>query len=74
MGRRIVVGNNDVLVVGGLELDGDVLRSIIDADRRLLWTFVKEPSGDVRPVCYSEEQVVWLTARDLARDEAPNEV
>ena len=38
---------------------GDVLRSIVDPSRRLLWAFVKQ-GNDVRPVCYSEDKVIWL--------------
>ena len=57
--RRIIVRRDDLLIVNGMELDGDVLRSIVDPSRRLLWAFVKQ-GNDVRPVCYSEDKVIWL--------------
>lgn len=65
--RRIVVRKTDVLVVNGVELDGEVLRSIVDPERRMLWSFAKRENGDVIPTCFSEEQCIWLTEGDLAR-------
>ena len=68
MRRRIVVRKDDVLIVNGMELDGEVLRSIVDPDKRLLWAFVRE-GGDTRPVAYAEDRVIWLTDEDLVRKE-----
>ncbi len=73
-GRRIVVRRDDVLVVGGLELDGEVLRSIVDPTRRLLWCFVRSDQGDVQPIALDETRVIWLTDGDLVREEMPNDV
>lgn len=73
MGRRLVVQSDDVLVVGGLELDAGVLRAMLKTNKRLLWAFLRE-GDDVRPVAYSEAQVIWLTDKDLERRELPSAV
>jgi hypothetical protein len=70
-GRRITVRKDDVLVINGLELDVATLREMLSAKRRVLWAFVRQ-GGDVRPVCYDETRVIWLTEEDLER--SPNEV
>jgi len=64
--RRIVVRKDDVLVVNGLALDGEVLKDMMDPSKRLLWAFVRE-DGDVRPVAYAEDRVIWLQDDDLVR-------
>ena len=66
--RRLVVSKDDVLIVKGMELDADVLSEMISGDRRLLWYFLKNKDGDVRPICISEDQCIWLTSDDLIRD------
>lgn len=66
--RRIVVRKDDVLIINGMELDGEVLKSIVDPSKRLLWAFQREGS-DIRPVCFSEDHCVWLLESDLARNE-----
>jgi hypothetical protein len=73
--RRIVVRKSDVLVVNGYELDAAVLQSIVDPERRLLWTFTRSADGgNIQPTAYSEERVIWITDDDLARREIPNAV
>jgi hypothetical protein len=57
--RRIVVSADDLLVVNGMELDGEILKAIVQPDKRVLWAFVRK-GGDVRPVAYTEQQVIWL--------------
>ena len=71
--RRIVVRGDDVLIVEGVEIYADVLKAIVDPDKRLLWTFVREADGSaIRPVAYSEERVIWLQDDDLHRQELPS--
>jgi hypothetical protein len=68
--RRVVVHEDDVLIVGGLELDAAVLRAIVDPDRRLLWTFIRgDDDGSIQPLALSEDKVLWLTPSDLERKE-----
>lgn len=62
--RRIVVRKDDILVVNGIELDGDILREIVKPSNRLLWAFVRQ-GDDVRPICFSEEHCIWLLESDL---------
>lgn len=62
--RTIVVRKDDILVVNGMELDGAILKEIVSPSKRLLWAFVKN-GDDVRPVCYSEDRVIWLSEEDL---------
>ena len=64
--RRIVVRKDDVLVVNGLVLDGEVLKDMMDPSKRLLWAFVRE-DGDVRPCAYDETKVIWIQSEDLVR-------
>jgi len=71
--RRIVVQKDDVLIIGGVEIDAEILREIVNPTKRLLWAFVKK-DGDVMPVAYSEAQCIWLSDDDLVRTEAPNDV
>jgi len=64
--RRIVVRKDDVLVVNGLALDGEVLKDMMDPSKRLLWAFVRK-DGDVQPCAYAEDRVIWLQDEDLVR-------
>jgi ABC-type Zn uptake system ZnuABC Zn-binding protein ZnuA len=65
-GRTLVIRSDDVLIVNGYELDGEVLKAIVSPDKRLLWAFIKK-DHDIRPVAYSEDKVIWLTDEDLVR-------
>jgi ABC-type Zn uptake system ZnuABC Zn-binding protein ZnuA len=58
--RTIVVRKDDILVVNGMELDGAILKEIVSPSKRLLWAFVKN-GDDCRPICFSEDQCIWLT-------------
>ena len=64
--RRIVVRKDDVLIVNGLALDGEVLKDMMDPSKRLLWAFVRK-DNDVQPCAYSEEHCIWLQDSDLER-------
>ena len=72
--RRVVVHKDDVLVIGGLELEASILAAMLEPGKRLLWAFIHE-GGDVRPAAYSEDQCIWLEPADLdRRKELPAEV
>ena len=72
-GRRLIVRDGDVLVLGGWELPVTVLRAVIEPSCRLLWAFVKSEQGSaIQPVAYDEERVIWLEEGDIER--APDEV
>jgi hypothetical protein len=47
-----------------MELDAAILREIVTPSKRVLWAFVKQ-GGDIKPVCYSEAEVIWLTEREV---------
>ena len=72
--RRIVVQKDDVLIIGGVEVDAEILREIVNPQKRLLWYFIRRDNGDCQPVAVSEDQCIWLTDDDLVRTEAPNDV
>jgi hypothetical protein len=69
--RRVEIGKNDLLVLDGTELDAGTLYDIINptSKRRALWAFIKNDDGDIRPVCFTEDRVIWLQDSDLARTE-----
>ena len=72
--RRLVVHKDDVLVIGGLELEASILAAMLEPGKRLLWAFIHE-GGDVRPAAYSEDQCIWLEPAYLdRRKELPAEV
>lgn len=68
--RHIVVRKSDVIVIGGFEIDGEVLRTIVNPDARTLWAFIKK-DDKVQPVAYDEQRVIWLEETDLERVDAP---
>lgn len=75
MRRRLVLHSDDVLIVGGLELDVTVLMAILNADSRLLWAFIKSEDGEgIQPIAISEERCIWLLPGDLERKELPSAV
>ena len=65
MGRYITARKGDTLVVGGHEVDVAVLEEIMKPDKRVLWAFIRNDAGDVTPICYSEDRVIWLTQEDV---------
>ncbi len=66
--RRLVVREDDIIVLGGYEFSAAVLKAVLDPDRRLLWAFVKAEGGHaVQPVAYDETRVLWLSEEDLER-------
>lgn len=72
MGRQHIVRRGDTIVVGGNELDAAVLEQLVNPDKRMLWAFVRNDSGDVQPVAYDETRIIWLADEDLVRSD--NEV
>jgi hypothetical protein len=70
MRRRLVVQKSDILVFNGMELDASILDEMLVGDKRLLWAFVKNTQGDVQPVSYTEDRVIWLTDDDLVRSKS----
>jgi hypothetical protein len=66
-GRRIKVGSNDVLLVGGYELTIDILHAVINPDARILWAFIRNRRNPrlIQPVAYDETRVVWIEDSDL---------
>ena len=62
--RRLVIHKDDVLVINNMELDAAILREIVSPSKRVLWAFVKQ-DGDIKPVCYSEAEVIWLTEHEV---------
>lgn len=67
---RIRVRKGDVLIIDGLELDGATLRMILKPEARVLWAFLRNKSGDIQPVPYDENHVIWLQENDLERTDA----
>ena len=66
--RRVVVRRDDVLVIGGFEIDADVLTEIVKPNRRMLWAFVQSDDGlRIQPTPFTEDKVIWLTNEDLVR-------
>ena len=66
--RRLVVRDDDVLVVNGYTIDASILQAIVAPGKRLLWTFVLAENGvDIQPVAISEERCIWLLPEDLKR-------
>jgi hypothetical protein len=61
---RLIVSKNDILVINGMELDAAILREIVSPSKRVLWAFVKQ-GGDIKPRCYSEDEVIWLTSDEV---------
>lgn len=69
-GRRFVeLDLGDVLVYKGKEIDLNILEAILETDKRLLWAFVQNEFGDVRAIPYSEEQVIWMSEKDITQPE-----
>ena len=62
--RRIVVRSADTLIVNGYELDGEILKELLNPDNRVLWAFIKQDTR-IQPVAYDESRVMWLTDEDL---------
>ncbi len=64
-GNRVELHARDVLVYKGKEIDRNILEAILETDKRLLWAFVRGENGDVRAIPYSEEQVIWMSEKDV---------
>jgi hypothetical protein len=66
--RKVYVREDDVLVLGEYEISAAVLRQMIKPEARVLWAFIVGENGDaVQPVPFSEENCIWLEAKDLER-------
>ena len=69
--RKLTVRRDDVLVLGGFEVDADVLTEIVKPNRRMLWAFVQSDDGlRIQPTPFTEDKVIWLLESDLVRDKA----
>jgi len=62
--RTIVVQSADTLVINGWKVDGEVLKSILNPENRVLWAFIKNERR-IQPIAYDEAQCVWLQDTDL---------
>jgi hypothetical protein len=67
--HRVELEANDILVYKGMDIDAEVLDSLLSANKRVLWAFVKNGEGDVRAVPYSEDQCIWMSESDIATPE-----
>jgi hypothetical protein len=66
VGRRIVVGKQDVLVLGQYEVDATILAQMLDPRNRVLWATL-ECDGRLQCIPYDETRCIWLTDDDLVR-------
>jgi hypothetical protein len=69
--ERVVVGKRDIIEYRGRTISAAVLDAITDTNARLLWAFMKDADGNVQPVAYTEDKVIWMTDADVLR---PDEV
>ena len=58
--------------IGTIDIDGvvisaNVLRELVDPNRRLLFRFEKK-NGVIQATAFSESQVIWLEQSDLERE------
>jgi hypothetical protein len=67
--RNIIVQKTDRLIVGGLEIEGETLASILNTEARVLWAFMRK-DGTIQPVAFNEEHCIWLQDSDLERVDA----
>lgn len=63
--KKIDPMSTDLLVRKSGTLDQEVLDTILGADKRLLWAFVRNKDGDTQAVPYSEDRVIWLAESDV---------
>jgi hypothetical protein len=49
-----------------LEVDISVLEAVCEADKKVLWRFVRK-NGAITAVPYGEHQVIWIEEQDLKR-------
>lgn len=65
MPRRIRIQRDDVLIVGAYEFDANVLAQMLRPRVRALWAFIaNKESGNIQPVMYTEDRVIWLQDED----------
>lgn len=55
------------ILYGTVSFDLEILESIMNSDCRMLWAFVRDEYGDVMACPYTEDQVIWLTDKDIER-------
>ncbi len=66
--RRVELGERDVLVYKGVEVEQGVLDAVLNTNKRLLWAFVRsEETGRVMAVPFDESRCVWLQESDMTR-------
>jgi hypothetical protein len=67
--NQVVLRAKDVLIYKGQEIDKDILDAVIGTDQRLLWQFVKKEDGSIAAIAFNEEQVIWMSERDVRREQ-----
>jgi hypothetical protein len=66
-GRRIQVYAEDTLLIGGFEVQAEILTAVLDPKVRALWAFVHDEEGRCQPTPVTEEQCIWLQNSDMQR-------
>ena len=59
----------DALLYKGLEIDASLLDTVLTADARLLWAFIKGKDGSVIVIPYDESQCIWMSDKDILQPE-----
>lgn len=67
--RRVEVEPGDVIVYKGKEIDAEVLASMLDTSKRLLWAFAVSDTDDIMAFAYTEAEVLWLQPDDILQPE-----
>lgn len=71
MPRRIRIQRDDVLIIGSYEFDANVLTQMLRPKARALWAFLADKAtGNIQPVMYTEDRVIWLTPEDKVPSDA----
>lgn len=65
--RRIKPLRGDKILIGGYEVDFSTLEMMFNPEARMLWAFIRNAEGEVQPVSYAEDRVIWLQDEDLVR-------
>jgi len=61
-----VIKPDDEIELSGFIIDAEILASVLDPSVRALWAFVDDGKGNVQPVPYAEDRVIWLEEQDIA--------
>lgn len=63
-GRRIEIGEGDVLVYKGMEFDQGVLDAVLSPGKRVLWAFLSR-GENIMAVPFDESRCIWLEPSDV---------